>query len=99
MRSVLYRMSDIERILSRISTLKAGPHELLALADALERLNDLAEILENIDAEIVKRAVERMSIDVRSLSLIRRSIDPESGEIVGGYNRDKGVRGNGIASQ
>jgi len=78
LRSVLYRMSDIERITSRISTLKAGPHELLALADALERLKDIVSLLDGLDSRIIKRVVEVMRSEVRSLELIRESIDPNS---------------------
>jgi DNA mismatch repair protein MutS len=49
LRSALKRFPDIERLLSRITTRKAGPRELLSLGEALERAPAVAEAARRFD--------------------------------------------------
>ena len=81
MRSVrekLSRYPDIERILSRITTGKAGPRELLSLLDAFERLPGIAAgFTPEIDG-LLERTKGTLEIPVAAKDLIQRSIEPDS---------------------
>jgi len=95
LRGTLRRFSDIERLLSRISALKAGPRELLALAEALERAPVIAEAAGRFGAAAIREAARGLSAPVSSLNVIRRGIDPaspphlrEGGVIRSGYRDD-----------
>ncbi len=78
LRGSLRRFADIERLLSRITALKAGPRELLALADALERAPAIAEAAGRFEADAIREAARGLSVPVSSLAVIRRGIDPAS---------------------
>lgn len=75
-RRLLKRFPDIERILSRITAKKAGPRELLALADALERAPALGEAARHMKAGIIEEAVASLTKDTEAGDIIAGSIDP-----------------------
>ncbi len=77
LRDSLTGMPDIERILSRIVTGKAGPRELLSMASALERVPGIADMISGISSEGVKKAIEEMSVPVEATGLIEKSIVPD----------------------
>jgi DNA mismatch repair protein MutS len=77
LRRSLYRFPDIERIVSRVSARKAGPRELVSLADALGRVPEIEKTTRNISAEIVVRLRRNLLEEPAALQLIRDSIDPE----------------------
>lgn len=77
LRDSLTGMPDIERILSRIATGKAGPRELLSLASALERIPSIAGLCSAFRAEVVSNAVSEMNTPNDSAGLIERSIVPD----------------------
>jgi DNA mismatch repair protein MutS len=95
LRATLKRFPDIERLLSRITALKAGPRDLLALADALGRAPAIAEAAGRFDADAIREAARGLSVPASSLDEIRRGIDPaspphirEGGVIRSGYRED-----------
>ncbi len=95
LRATLRRFADVERLLSRITALKAGPRELLALAEALERAPAIAEAAGRFDADAIREAVRGLSAPVSSLDVIRRGVDPaspphlrEGGVIRAGFRED-----------
>jgi DNA mismatch repair protein MutS len=95
LRAALKRFADIERLLSRITALKAGPRELLALAEALERAPAIAEAAGRFDAGAIREAVQGLSVPISALDVIRRGIEPaspphlrEGGVIRSGYRED-----------
>ncbi len=77
LRDVLEGMPDIERILSRIATGKAGPRELLSLTSALERIPAVAGICAEIKADAIRKAVSDMSTPVEANGLVEKSIVPD----------------------
>lgn len=77
LRDGLTGLPDIERILSRIATGKAGPRELLSLASALERIPEIADICSGFKAETLMTEVARMRTHVDASGLIERSIVPD----------------------
>jgi DNA mismatch repair protein MutS len=95
LRGTLKRFADIERLLSRITTGKAGPRELLALAEAFERAPAIAEATRRFDCDAIREAARGLSVRVSSIDVIRRGIDPASpphlrdgGVIRSGYRDD-----------
>ncbi len=98
LRGTLRRFADIERLLSRITALKAGPRELLALAEALERAPAIAEAAGRFDADAIREAARGLSAPISCLDVLRRGIDPaspphlrEGGVIRSGYRDDLDV--------
>ena len=95
LRSSLKRFSDIERLLSRVSAGKAGPRELLSLAEALARAPAIAEAARRFDAEALREAAASLSIPTSACDVISRGIEPDSpaqlrdgGFIRSGYDPD-----------
>lgn len=52
LRSILYRAHDLERLSARISTCRATPREVVALARTLELLPELSELLSSQDGAL-----------------------------------------------
>lgn len=77
-RQKLSRFPDMERILSRITTGKAGPRELLSMAEALSRLPGLSEACRGLGSELVDESRAMIESPTPVLDLIERSIDPDS---------------------
>jgi len=69
-------LPDIERILSRITAGKAGPRELLSLADALERAPAIADACDGSEAALITDAAGALRLQTDALRLIRNGIDP-----------------------
>jgi DNA mismatch repair protein MutS len=95
LRGSLKRFADIERLLSRITTRRAGPRELLGLAEALERVPAIAAAAGRFRSDAIDESVRDLSLPVPSLDVIRRGIDPaspphlrEGGVIRAGYRED-----------
>jgi len=76
-RRAMQRFPDIERIVSRISTRRAGPRELLSLAEALDRIPEIERLSEGITAPIIAKHREHFRQPPAALQLVRDSIDPE----------------------
>jgi DNA mismatch repair protein MutS len=77
LRDSLTGMPDIERILSRIVTGKAGPRELLSMASALERIPEITGISSGITAGALKKATADMNTQVETGRLVEKSIVPD----------------------
>ncbi len=77
LRRSLHRFPDIERIVSRISARKAGPRELLSLAEALGRVPEIEKTTREVASEIIVGLRRNLSEVPGALKLIRDSIDPE----------------------
>jgi DNA mismatch repair protein MutS len=95
LRTRLRRFPDIERLLSRITTRRAGPRELLALAEALERVPEISAAAERLSAAAVTEALERLSTPTEARDIIVRGIDPESPS----HTRDGGVIKRGWSAE
>ena len=91
----LRRFPDIERLLARITARKAGPRDLLALAEALERVPSIAESARRFDAEAVAEAAGRLAAPIDARDTIVRGLEPgapahlrDGGVIRRGYRAD-----------
>ncbi|MBU8921382.1 MAG: DNA mismatch repair protein MutS [Bacteroidales bacterium] len=78
LRSSLVGFPDIERIISRVTTGRASPRELLYLADALSRIPEIIEKCSSFDAKVVRENIDIASQPNNISDLIKDSIDPEA---------------------
>jgi DNA mismatch repair protein MutS len=92
-RQRLSRFPDVERLLSRITTGKAGPRELLSLAEAIARLPEIVEACRGLGCAMVREACEILATPTAAGKLVERSIEPncpshlrEGGVIRRGFN-------------
>jgi DNA mismatch repair protein MutS len=95
LRASLKRFPDVERLLSRITTRKAGPRELVSLGEALERAPAIAEAAGRFDSEELHDAAAGLATRIAALDVISRGIDPgcpphlrDGGVIRRGYRED-----------
>ncbi|MGD1047285.1 MAG: DNA mismatch repair protein MutS [Candidatus Krumholzibacteriaceae bacterium] len=95
LRAALKRFPDIERLLSRITTRKAGPRELLSLGEALERAPAVAEAARRFDNEKLQDAARGLVAPIAAVDIIARGIDPgcpphlrDGGVILRGFRED-----------
>jgi DNA mismatch repair protein MutS len=77
-REKLVRYPDIERILSRVTTGKAGPRELLSLSSAFERLPGISGSLSPESGGLLARTKKTLEIEIEAAGIIASSIEPES---------------------
>ncbi|MCK4236969.1 MAG: DNA mismatch repair protein MutS, partial [Candidatus Krumholzibacteria bacterium] len=91
----LHRFPDIERLVSRISTKKAGPRELISLLEALVRIPEIREVLKHPNAGIIREATENLVDPATIKELIESGIEPgcpsylrEGGVIKKGFNKE-----------
>lgn len=77
-RQKLARFPDMERLLSRITTGKAGPRELLSMAEALSRLPGLSEACGGLGSELIEESRRVIESPPPVRELIEQSIEPES---------------------
>ncbi len=74
LRESLKGFPDIERIVSRISTARVLPRELLQLMQALRRLEDIAGAVSNADRGIISDRSRKLRGPVRAMEIIESGI-------------------------
>ena len=82
-RDVLAGLADLARLAAKTSARRAGPRDLLALADALERAPRLSEALAAADAPILARARAALAPPEGLAARIAGSIEPDAPADVG----------------
>ena len=97
LRSELKRISDIERIASRIALKSVRPKDLASLRDTLDALPNIRSTLERLqnNSPLMTQLCDHLHIQTDVLELLKRAIqlDPasmirEGGVIADGYNSD-----------
>lgn len=78
LRARLTGFPDIERIVSRITTQKAGPRELLNLCDALERIPGIVSCCNRLKAQLIVESLEASLEPNGAAELVRNSIETGS---------------------
>jgi len=78
----LRKTVDIERIASRIALGSARPRDLSGLRDTLERLPDIAAMIEETASALLAEARNALAANPRWLALLRRAIQPEPAAMV-----------------
>lgn len=74
LREALSKFPDIERIISRVATGKAGPRELLQLLDGLRRIPHISDILKKLGSDIIIRQADLLSSRFEAAEMIESSI-------------------------
>ncbi len=76
-RSQLSKIADTERIAARISTFRAGPRDMLALAGTLKRIPALRDLLGECQAEQLRQLSQRCDSMDELTGLLETAIDPD----------------------
>ena len=76
-RDRLSNIADTERIAARISTFRAGPRDMLALAGTLRQIPALRELLSGFHAGLLGQLAERCDSMDELAHLLEASIEPE----------------------
>jgi len=75
-RELLSNIFDTERIAARISTFRAGPRDMLALAGTLGQIPALRELLGSFEAKLLKQLSERSDSMDELAALLESAIEP-----------------------
>jgi DNA mismatch repair protein MutS len=93
MRGILENFADLERIVARISTLRAGPRDLLALAQSLQKAGPLKKLLLDLKADLFIGLAKDCDTMNELAELLGLAIEPEcpnhlrdGGVIKAGFN-------------
>jgi len=77
-RKLLAGFADTERIAARVSTLRAAPRDLVALAATLRRIPLLREVLQGFEADLLVRLAGQCDSMDELADLLEAAIEPES---------------------
>mgnify|MGYP001447707639 CR=1 FL=1 len=92
-------ISDVERIIGRLSANLAFPKDLIALKNSLKNLPDIVSALENLNAEFFKRSYEKISPVLTSVEGIHSLIDRAIMEPPANILREGGIFKNGYSEE
>jgi DNA mismatch repair protein MutS len=94
-RKLLSDIADTERIAARISTFRATPRDLVALAATLRRIPLLREILQKFEADLLLQLAQQCDSMDELADLLERGIEPDcpthlrdGGVIRGGFDEE-----------
>ncbi|MHC4111871.1 MAG: DNA mismatch repair protein MutS [Planctomycetota bacterium] len=94
-RKLLSVLSDPERIAARISTFRASPRDLVALATTLRRIPKLREVLEQFSADLLVQLAGRCDSMDELADLLEAAIEPQCSS----HLRDGGVIRAGFSEE
>jgi DNA mismatch repair protein MutS len=77
LRKHLSAISDTERIAARVSTFRASPRDLLALARTLRKIPDVRSILQALHSDLLRNLAEGCDSMDDLAALLETAIDPE----------------------
>ena len=94
-RKLLSNIADTERVAARISTFRAAPRDLVALATTLRRIPLLREALQKFDADLLVQLAQQCDSMDELADLLESAIKPEppshlrdGGVIKAGFNEE-----------
>jgi len=94
-RRLLSNVSDTERIAARISTFRASPRDLVALAGTLRQIPQLRQILERFHGDLLKHLSGQCDSMDELADLLESAIEPEPPT----HLRDGGVIRTGFSEE
>jgi DNA mismatch repair protein MutS len=94
-RKLLSQISDTERIAARISTFRATPRDLLALAGTLRQIPQLRQALQTFGADLLLQLAQKCDSMDELADLLESAIEPESPA----HLRDGGVIKTGFSEE
>lgn len=94
-RAILKNFADLERIVARISTLRAGPRDMLALAQSLKKAEPLKLCIAALSSDCFVKIVKNCDTMPELAALLESAIEPEcpthlrdGGVIRAGFNAE-----------
>jgi DNA mismatch repair protein MutS len=94
-RRLLSNISDTERIAARISTFRASPRDLVALAATLRQIPSLRKILEQFAGELLTELADRCDSMDELADLLEAAVEPDPPS----HLRDGGVIKTGFSEE
>jgi len=94
-RKLLSNISDTERIAARISTFRATPRDLVALAATLRQIPMLRQILQQFSADLLRRLASQCDSMDELADLLEAAIEPDPPS----HLRDGGVIRTGFSQE
>ena len=94
-RGILKNFADLERIVGRVSTLRAGPRDLLALGQSLKKAEPLKQLLSGLTADSFVKLSQNCDCLPELEKVLALAIEPECP----GHLRDGGVIRAGFNSE
>jgi len=94
-RKLLSNISDTERIAARISTFRATPRDLVALAATLRQIPMLRQILQQFSADLLRRLASQCDSMDELTDLLELAIEPDPPS----HLRDGGVIRTGFSQE
>jgi DNA mismatch repair protein MutS len=94
-RKLLSALSDPERIAARISTFRASPRDLVALAATLRKIPKLREVLEQLSVDLLAQLAGRCDSMDELADLLEAAIEPQCPS----HLRDGGVIRAGFSEE
>jgi DNA mismatch repair protein MutS len=92
-RNILKNFSDLERIVARISTFRAGPRDLLSLSQSLKKAEPLRKLLSGLTADILVKLSQKCDTMPELAQVLESAIEPDcpshlrdGGVIKAGFN-------------
>jgi DNA mismatch repair protein MutS len=76
-RKILGDISDLERIASRVSTFRANPRDLLALAHTLRQVPLIREVMNSCEADMLMQLANRIDSMYELADLLEAAIKPD----------------------
>ncbi|MGB8225492.1 MAG: DNA mismatch repair protein MutS [Sedimentisphaerales bacterium] len=94
-RGILKNFADLERIVARISTLRATPRDLLALCQSLKKAEPLKQWLGGLSADILVKLTQRCDCLPELAEVLEKAVEPDCPN----HLRDGGVIKAGFNSE
>ncbi|MCD4830707.1 MAG: DNA mismatch repair protein MutS [Anaerohalosphaeraceae bacterium] len=77
MRQLLKNTADLERIVARVGTFRAGPRDFIALGNSLKKAGPLKQLLSGFDADLLISLGENCDTMDDLADLLERAIEPD----------------------
>ncbi|MEN6386200.1 MAG: DNA mismatch repair protein MutS, partial [Phycisphaerales bacterium] len=94
-RGILKNFADLERIVARISTMRAGPRDLLALAQSLKKAQPLKQSIAGLTSDVFVKLAGKCDTMQELADLLESAVEPECPT----HLRDGGVIRAGFNSE
>ncbi len=94
-RGILKNFADLERIVARISTLRASPRDLLALCQSLKKAEPLKQLISGFSADILIKLAEQADCLPQLADVLEKAVEPDCPN----HLRDGGVIKTGFNAE
>lgn len=86
LRELLGNIADLERIISKICSMRAHPRDMITLKNSLVVMPEIAKILNKYDNFLIQYISKKISEPLKCASIIEKSLNEELGTSIGSGN-------------